>query len=197
MVNLANFTGDFEGMAIRVTEDGRFSVYDVLVAFGVCGIKDCRNVFKRIGEKNPEVLTKVGDFRFSGQGQQDTPVATQSVCEEILILAGKHPDQKAATSDKFFPRTESQIFSVLKEAFLDLNPISQFQIHGYRIDLYLATPNIAIEVDEDAHNHYRQHKEMERVRIIMSALGCSFVQFNPYDPKFNLGTVIRRIRGLS
>lgn len=86
MVNLANFTGDFEGMAIRVTEDGRFSVYDVLVAFGVCDKPHCQQTLNRITGDYPEVNPKIVNLKFPGRGQRDTPVANEESIYQILML---------------------------------------------------------------------------------------------------------------
>lgn len=84
MSNLTPF--EFEGQVIRSTGDGRFSIYDVLVAFGVCGVKDCRNVFKRICDKYSEVLTFSENFKFPGRGQRETPISTEEGMYEILML---------------------------------------------------------------------------------------------------------------
>lgn len=195
MSSLAVF--EFGGQSIRATGDGRFSVYDVLVAFGCYPNQDtARITFKRILDKYSEVSSKISFFKFSGRGQRETPVATQEVCEEILRLLGRHPDQATVTSDKFYPRTEAQIISVLSTAFADLQPIEQLQIHGYKIDLYLAKTNVAIEIDEHGHKYYQKSQEKKREQAIKSALGCSFVRFDPYSADFNLGNVIFKIRGL-
>lgn len=87
MANLSVFAGEFDGSTIRVTEDGRFSVFDVLVAFGVC--KTSRNapeVWNRITERNSEVITFCDNFKFPGRGQRETPVATEEGIYQILML---------------------------------------------------------------------------------------------------------------
>jgi very-short-patch-repair endonuclease len=201
-MNLAVF--EFNGQAVRSTGDGRFSVYDVLVAFidpmgrsekGGKGINP-RQRFKSITDRYPDVSAFCEMHQFPGRGQRPTPVATKKTCEKILRILGKHPGQSAVTSDNFYPRTESQVVAVLIEAFQDLSPVSQFRVHGYRVDLYLATANIAIEVDEHGHAAYPSDKDLARQKAIKAALGCSFVRFDPYAVDFNLGCVIRQIRGL-
>lgn len=77
---------DKEGSKVRATADKRFSVYDVLVAFGVTDKANCRNVFSRITSKYPEVLTKCINFKFPGRGQRQTPVATEEGMYQILML---------------------------------------------------------------------------------------------------------------
>lgn len=184
---------EFDGQVIRSTEDGRYSVYDVIK---FCGCKSEHQVWKRLSAQYPEIGRKTEYFNFPGRGQRGTPVASYQDCMTILQILGKHPGQLEITSDKFYPRTETQIVSVLKAAFADLQPMPQFCIHGYRIDLYLATANIVIEIDEYGHKDYDTQKELVREQKIKDALGCSFIRFDPYLPGFNLGDVILSIREL-
>jgi hypothetical protein len=83
---LSVYMGEYEGNNIRVTEDGRFSVFDILVAFGVCSHKDCGQVFKRMINRYSEVLTFFEKFKFPGRGQRDTPVANEEGIYQILML---------------------------------------------------------------------------------------------------------------
>ena len=73
MTNLIKFDG-FDGSEIRVTDDGRYSVFDV-IAF--CGKKSQSEVWKRLCVQFPEVLTKCDNFKFPGKGQRETPVASR------------------------------------------------------------------------------------------------------------------------
>lgn len=92
MSNLAVF--DFEGQVIRSTGDGRFSVFDVLVAFippaerkGQLGKGiNPRDVYARIASQHPEVVGFVDSFKFPGRGQRETPVATEEGVYQILML---------------------------------------------------------------------------------------------------------------
>jgi prophage antirepressor-like protein len=93
MNSLAVFEFDYSGSVVRSTEDRRFSVYDVLVAFKVCSQRDCSQVFKRITDKYSEVLTFSANFKFPGRGQRDTPVATEEGIYQILMLC---PGQRGA-----------------------------------------------------------------------------------------------------
>jgi very-short-patch-repair endonuclease len=192
MLNLRYFD-EFDNTEIRCTEDGCYSIFDVIL---FCDTKNPRNVWERFCKRYPEVARKCKMYKFSGRGQRETPVAKKAICDQILKIIGKHPEQSPVTSDKFYPRAESQIIAVLMESFQDLSPVPQFRVHGYRIDLYLATANIAIEIDENGHTAYPSNKELARQKAIKSALGCSFVRFDPYAVDFNLGRVIRQIRGL-
>lgn len=91
MSNLTIFEGQYDGHTIRVTEDGRFSVYDVLVAFippldqNGSSINP-RQFLKSITARNPEVVQLLDNFKFPGRGQRETPVATEEGLYQVLML---------------------------------------------------------------------------------------------------------------
>ena len=85
MSNLSVF--DFQGQAVRSTGDGRFSVYDVLVAFGCYPNTDTSRItFKRMIIEHSEVRSFCSDFKFPGRGQRETPVAAEEGMYQILML---------------------------------------------------------------------------------------------------------------
>ena len=87
MTNLTVFAADFEGEAIRLNEKGQFSVFDVLVSFGVADKKqNAQVVYNRIVASNSEVSTFCSNFKFPGRGQRDTPVADEEGVYQILML---------------------------------------------------------------------------------------------------------------
>jgi hypothetical protein len=63
---------ELDNAEIRRTPDGRASVYDLISVIGQQ--KSPREVWKRLSNNYPEVVTKCDSFRFSGRGQQNTPV---------------------------------------------------------------------------------------------------------------------------
>ena len=108
----------------------------------------------------------------------------------ILYLA------KSLGIEVLYTRKQQEYIHILELAFEDLQPIKEFYVHGYRVDLYLATVRIAIECDEYSHGNYCEDDELKREAIIKNALGCSFIRFNPDARNFNIGKVIKRIRNL-
>lgn len=82
MTNLITFDG-FQDSEIRVTEDGRYSVYDVIK---FCGCTGERKVWERLVERFPEVVTFCHKYKFPGKGQRETPVASR---EGILQIIGQ------------------------------------------------------------------------------------------------------------
>lgn len=75
---------ELSGSKIRRTEDGRYSVYDLIRVAG--GKKGEREAFKRLCAKYSEVVAKCDDFQFPGKGQKSTPIANPENCLYILGL---------------------------------------------------------------------------------------------------------------
>lgn len=88
---------------------------------------------------------------------------------------------------------EQSTIPVIQAAFVHLNPIRQYTVGPYRVDLYLEAVNIAVECDENGHLGYDQVNEVDRKTYIEEKLGCTFVRFNPDEVGFNLGAVINHI----
>ena len=72
----------------------RVAVYDVLQVVTGCSAHNCSNVFSRVSEAFPEVLTGCSNFKFSGRGQRETPVAeVRTIVEIIMVLPGRAASQ--------------------------------------------------------------------------------------------------------
>ena len=86
MTNLIKFDG-FDNSEIRVTDDGRYSVYDVIK---FCGQKNPWQPWKRLCDQYSELLTKSEEYKFAGKGgaAKQTPVASR---ENILYIIGLLP----------------------------------------------------------------------------------------------------------
>jgi hypothetical protein len=68
----------------------RVAVYDVLQAVTGCSSQNCSVVYQRLLQGYPDVLTGCSNFKFSGQGQRETPVAdARGVVEIIMVLPGR------------------------------------------------------------------------------------------------------------
>ena len=94
------------------------------------------------------------------------------------------------------PSKEQSTLRIIEAAFLDLAPVRQFRVKSYRIDLLLKDVNIAVECDEGGHMAYDLAADKARESAIKAELGCRFVRFNPDCPSFNVGHVIKEIRGM-
>ncbi|MCT7984978.1 hypothetical protein NG796_17030 [Laspinema sp. A4] len=85
-MNIVTFE-QFENQEIRVTEDGRYSVYDVI---RFCGQKNPHEVWKRLCREHSELLTRSEKYKFPGRGgaARATPVADRS---QLLYIIGLLP----------------------------------------------------------------------------------------------------------
>ncbi len=88
---------------------------------------------------------------------------------------------------------EAQNIQVISNAFKHLEPIEQFMVGNYRIDLYLQKAKISIECDEFGHKNYNQVKDGFRQQEITKKLGCNWIRFNPNSEDFCIGNVINDI----
>jgi hypothetical protein len=80
-MNLISFE-EISDSEIRVTEDGRVSVFDVIK---FCGKKNPRDTWTSLCEGYPEVVGKTDNYKFDGKGQRETPVANR---KNILYIIG-------------------------------------------------------------------------------------------------------------
>jgi very-short-patch-repair endonuclease len=87
---------------------------------------------------------------------------------------------------------ESDTIRIIKSAFQHLNPVDQFFVSGYRIDLYFPQHRIAVECDE-YHHSYKAKQDVKRQDIITKTLGCSWVRYAPYKRGFCIGNVINTL----
>ena len=182
----------FQGYDIRFSE-GKPVANDVAAALGYSD--PAKTASTKVSAKNKGVTR----IQTPGGIQSVTVLKPEGVIQ--LIATSRLPnamdlaDQMGLTVLKCLPEQES--IRVLEVAFADLNPIRQFAVHGYRIDLYLAEINVAVECDENKHSWKSGYPDdKSREAKIKSALGCSFVRYNPNKAGFNLGSVIRAIREL-
>jgi hypothetical protein len=68
----------------------RVAVYDVLQVVTGCSSQNCSVVYGRLSQGFPDVLTNCSHFKFSGQGQRETPVVdARGVVEIIMVLPGR------------------------------------------------------------------------------------------------------------
>lgn len=74
---------------IRITPEGQPSVFDMIKVLG--GQKDPHKCWKRLTETHSEVRTKCRNFRFTGRGQRDTPVAHDK--EAVFYILGLLPGE--------------------------------------------------------------------------------------------------------
>ena len=120
----------------------------------------------------------------------------------------KHKNEKIANfiiNNYFNSNKELIVFTQNKEIrFLDmleesLKPfgitgVRQYNVLGKRIDFYIPNLNIAIEYDENGHDHYSYEKHEGRQKEIENKLGCRFIRVSDRNShSFNVGQVIKEM----
>lgn len=206
--------GATSAQSIRATDDvpRRVSVIDVVQI--VTSSARAKSIWREMCLRHPEVSKDVTQFKFPGQGQRETPVATEDtakrIARKVLCVARMSLGEKKAklaaigmdTGDvqlEMKQVVEADLVQDLSRAFAAFAPIRQFQIGPYRIDLYLSGPKIAIECDEYGHARYSKLCEVQRQAFVEAQLGCTFVRFDPYASDFSLmdpiAAVVRCLTG--
>lgn len=96
MSKVSVFKEQFDGKDVRITEDGRVSVWDAIAAFA--NIKNPRDAWDSLTERFPDVVAETDKFKFPGRGQRPTPVANEEALYNIFMLL---PGSKAAEFRKW------------------------------------------------------------------------------------------------
>ena len=86
----------------------RVAVDDVLQVVTGCSAHNCSNVFSRVSEAFPEVLTGCSNFKFLGRGQRETPVA-RTIVEIIMVLPGRAASQVRKAAADSPPHAPSRV----------------------------------------------------------------------------------------
>jgi very-short-patch-repair endonuclease len=117
---------------------------------------------------------------------------------KALVATSRSPKAReiaqAMGFDVYVSPIESDCIRILEASFSELDPMRQFKIGPYRIDLYLHKARIAIECDEGGHPFYDARDEKKRQLFIIETLDCQILRFNPDEQGFNIGCVIWQIR---
>ena len=71
--------------------------------------------------------------------------------------------------------------------------IDQYNVDGYRIDLYFPEYKLAIECDEFDHNDRDVKYEVKRQMHIENKLDCDFIKHNPDADDFDSFHLLNRI----
>lgn len=93
-------------------------------------------------------------------------------------------------------RKESDFINNLEKALAAFNieGIRQYQVLNYRIDYYIPSLNIAIEYDENGHEHYTYENHELRQLEIEEKLGCKFIRVTDKNEDcYNIGLVLKQL----
>ena len=110
-----------------------------------------------------------------------------------LVSEGLIEDNFCITS-----RKEIEFLDMLEEVLkpFGYKTIRQYSVLDYRIDLYIEDLNIAVEYDENNHNHYSYEQHEGRQDLIEKELCCKFIRLSDKeDDLYNVGLVMKGIMG--
>ena len=88
---------------------------------------------------------------------------------------------------------EQAVINSIKDAFERENMQTQYNVLGYRIDLYFHEYNLATEVDELGHNDRNIDYEIQRQQALERELNCVFIRINPDAVDFSIFKEINKI----
>ena len=85
------------------------------------------------------------------------------------------------------------VLESIKNAFEGEDMQTQYNVLGYRIDLYFHKCKLATEVDELVHADRNLSNEIERQKALEKELDCVFIRINPDEKNFNIFRGINKI----
>jgi hypothetical protein len=143
--------------------------------------------------------------KFPGQGQSEIHVLPVAQVPAFLKLAATGlrlslEEKQSVCGYDYLPvksYIECDLHAQICRALAVFDPIMQYTVNTngctYRIDMYFARQNAAVECDEYGHHHYSKMKEAQRTADISAVLGCKWIRYNPHDSAFNVFDLIASI----
>ena len=80
--------------------------------------------------------------------------------------------------DVILTKAQSVLARIIS-SFEGENIQTQYNVLGYRIDLYFYEYNLEIEIDENGHSDRNIDYEIKRQKAIEQELGCKFIRTDP------------------
>ena len=152
------------------------------------------------------VLDESDEIVFSGSNKGVALWTKRSILRLGMLLQDSEVANKVreelglSRNTKFGLRKEIE-FIIILERQLKVFGVSQFKRQHsqlrcgkYRIDLYLPEINVAIEYDENNHQHYTYEQQELRQQLIEEELGCRFIRVTDEEDHFtNSAKVIKEL----
>ena len=140
---------------------------------------------RKLNNAGENFLTEAGVY---------TMITNCHCCQEKkqkVLLALGFEDKIILTS-----RKEPEFINQLEQALepFNIKGIRQYQVLNYRIDYYIPSLNIAIEYDENGHDHYTYENHELRQLEIEEKLGCKFIRVTDKNEDcYNIGLVLKQL----
>ena len=81
---------------------------------------------------------------------------------------------------------EPSVLKPIKDTFEGENMRTQYNVLGFKIDLYFHDYKLATEVDERAHKDRNIDHEIQRQKALEKEFSCKFIRINPDGKNFNI-----------
>lgn len=118
------FNAIFRGKRLRMTPDNKFSVYDYVSIINETD--NPRKVISAVRLTQPEVVTKMDNFSFQGQGSRPTPVCDVEVLTELtMVLPGKNAQAFRAKGAKIIVKKLSELRDEYASKGLKASPVME------------------------------------------------------------------------
>ena len=173
-----------------------FVPYTLYLAKDISAIINIKNIRTSLMKINNNLKVKLKYM--TNRGEQLLSFLTYEGLKKIIVSS--RTTESIYLAEKIgidvyrnkFLAIESDTIDCIIKAFTGYETIKQYQILGYRIDLYFIDYKIAVECDEYEHK-YQLEEDKKREEEIKGKLGCEFIRFNPDDKNFNIFLVINKI----
>ena len=88
-------------------------------------------------------------------------------------------------NDIFLTKGKSVLNSTM-EVFEGENMQTQYNVSGYKIDIYFYDYRLAVEIYEKGRKDRNINHEIKRKKVLEKRLGCKFIRINPDEDYFNI-----------
>lgn len=152
--------------------------------------------------KNSTIRENGGNFKVNNTGETfgTKDMLLKIVNESKMSIEDKKEYLDFFEVDYVVGETKEDGFvSKLEKALtpFGIKGIKQYSVLGYRIDYYIENLNIAIEYDENGHDHYDYKSHELRQKLIEEEIGCRFIRVTDKEShEYNIGYVIKNIFNL-
>jgi very-short-patch-repair endonuclease len=168
------------------------------------GYKDTTQAIRvNVGDDDKRQLCEVCSSALA-VGAQPNEMQTMYINEagvRRLVMKSQKPQaselakQLGIKEETRYVRKEIEIVGFIQELLTEMMVPFEFQkrVASYRIDLYLPSQKLAIEIDENNHADRDPSYEQEREKSIQEELGCKFLRINPDASDFKLSSCVGRV----
>lgn len=183
-----------------------FMGVDIAKALGYKDIKSCvGDCVSKKYIKTLEILT-INDYDIIIEGSNNIKKSKWINEDGLYLLLLKSRQPKSIDFAKKFNINAYRIYNFKEQEIINnfikffktskINYETQYIVGKYRLDCYLPTFGIVIEVDENGHNDRCRIYEKKREEFIKNELSCRFFRLNPDSNDFDIFSCLGKLNKL-